>query len=138
MEAEIRIIDQLAEEGNRLFDEGKFKEAAEVYQHALAMIEEPHNASADAFWFQVSLGDAYFMDMEYEKAYRWLFEAKSNIGGDGYVNPFVMMRLGECARETGRHQEADEYLLRAYMLAGEEVFEEDDRKYLEGIRHLTG
>ena len=46
-----------------------------------------------------------------------------------------MLRLGQCAYELGK-QEAAEYLMRAYMLAGEEIFEDEDEKYFNLIRPL--
>ncbi len=45
------------------------------------------------------------------------------------------MRLGQCSYELGR-DDAKEYLLRAYMLAGEEVFEYEDPKYLGSIKDM--
>ena len=73
---------------------------------------------------------------KYDKAYEWIFEAKSNLSGDGYSNPFVMMRLGQSALEIGKTEEAREYLLRAYMFEGEDIFSEEDEKYLNCIRDL--
>ena len=72
---------------------------------------------------------------EYEKAYSYLLNAKSNISGEGYTNPFVMLRLGQCSHELGK-EDAVEYLMRAYMLTGEEIFESDDEKYFDLIKYL--
>lgn len=51
-----------------------------------------------------------------------------------------MMRLGECCLEIGNEKNALEYLLRAYMLAGKEIFEpddegNDDKKYFEYLKN---
>lgn len=46
-----------------------------------------------------------------------------------------MLRLGQCAYELNK-EDYKEYLLRAYMLAGEEIFEADDEKYFESIKDL--
>lgn len=127
-------IDELAEEGNNLFEKGNYSKAITVWEEALKAIDAPLNTKSEAVWFQTSIGDALFMMREYRKAYEYLFEAKSNLSGDGYENPFTMLRLGQCAYELGR-EDAKEYLLRAYLLAGNDIFE-DEEKYLEVIKDL--
>lgn len=130
-----KSIDELAEKGNALFDKGKYAEAVEVWQKGLDSLDKPLNVQSEAVWFQTSIADALFMQGQYEKAYAYLFEAKSNLSGEGYNDPFVMMRLGQCSYESGK-DDAKEYLMRAYMLAGEDIFENDDEKYLEAIKDL--
>ena len=132
-----KSVDDYAEEGNLLFDDGKYAEAVRVWEEELNSLKKPLNAQSEAVWFQTSIADALFLMGEYEKAYPYLWDAKSNISGEGYSNPFVMLRLGQCSYELGK-ADASEYLLRAYMLAGEEIFEEDDAKYFEHIRGLIG
>ena len=128
-----KTIDEYAEEGNALFDQGKMNEAIEVWEQGLQSLLQPLNAQSEAVWFQTSIADACFMQGKYEKAYEYLFDAKSNLSGEGYSNPFVMLRLGQCAYELNRPDEAKEYLLRAYMSEGEEIFSEEDPKYLKFI-----
>ena len=128
-------MDELAEKGNELFDDGAFVQAIEVWQKALDALPQPLTAQSEAVWFQTSVADAWFQLEEYGKAYPYLADAKSNLSGAGYTNPFVMLRLGQCAYELGK-QEAAEYLMRAYMLAGEEIFEDENEKYFNLIRPL--
>lgn len=45
-----------------------------------------------------------------------------------------MLRLGQSAFELGKKERATENLLRAYMLEGKEIFEEDDKKYFEFLK----
>ena len=40
-----------------------------------------------------------------------------------YSNPYINMRIGECYVFIDDEEKAKEYLLRAYMMAGEDVFE---------------
>ena len=53
---------------------------------------------------------------------------------------FVMLRLGECCLEIGDEKNATEYLLRAYMFEGREIFEPDEdgnddgKKYFDYLR----
>ena len=135
MFTEKKSIDEYAEEGNKLFDEGEYSQAIRKWQEGLELLDKPLNAQSEAVWFQTSIADAWFMLGEYDKAYPYLCEARSNITGEGYTDPFVMLRLGQCSYELGK-EDAAEYLMRAYMLAGEEIFECDDEKYFELIRHL--
>ena len=135
MFTEKKSIDEYAEEGNKLFDEGEYSQAIRKWQEGLGALDKPLNAQSEAVWFQTSIADAWFMLGEYDKAYPYLCEARSNITGEGYTDPFVMLRLGQCSYELGK-EDAAEYLMRAYMLAGEEIFECDDEKYFELIRHL--
>ena len=124
---EKKTADAYAEEGNALCDQGKLSEAIEIWEQGLASLPRPINAQSEAVWFQASIGDAYFMQGQYEKAYGYLFEAKSNLSGEGAINPYVMMRLGQSAYELGKDV-SREYLLRAYMLEGEGIFEGEDEK----------
>ena len=130
-----KSTDDYAEEGNKLFDEGKYDQAIKIWLEGLNSLEKPLNEQSESVWFQTSIADALFMQEEYEKAYTYLFDAKSNISGDGYTNPFVMLRLGQCSYELGK-EDAVEYLMRAYMLAGKDIFENDDEKYFELIKKL--
>lgn len=130
-----KSTDDYAEEGNKLFDEGKYVQAIRIWLEGLDSLNKPLNMQSEAVWFQTSVADAWFMLGEYEKAYSYLCDAKSNISGEGYTNPFVMLRLGQCSHELGK-EDAAEYLMRAYMLAGEEIFESDDEKYFDLIKNL--
>jgi hypothetical protein len=53
---------------------------------------------------------------------------------DGTANPFVLIRLGEVLFELGDMEGAKEYLLRAFMMEGSEIFEAEDPKYLEFLQ----
>lgn len=130
-----KTADEIAEEGNALYDRGRFEQAIEVWQQGLGLLPQPLNAQEEAVWFQASIGDAYFLLGRFEDAHGYLIDAKSNTTGAGYANPFVMLRLGQCCYELGL-PDAREYLLRAYMIEGKAIFEEDDVKYLEHISDL--
>ncbi len=127
-------IDDIAEKGNMLFDAGKYEQAVNVWQKGLELLEKPFNVQSEAVWFQTSIADAYFMLGDYQTAYSYLTAARSNLSGEGY-DPFVMLRLGQCCFELGR-DDAREYLLRAYMSEGEEIFDGEDGKYLDAIKDL--
>lgn len=130
-----KSIDDYAEEGNELFEEEKYLQAISIWLEGLNSLNKPLNMQSEAVWFQTSIADAYFMLGEYEKAYPYLWDAKSNISGEGYTNPFVVLRLGQCSFELGK-DDAVEYLIRAYMLAGKDIFESEDEKYFDQIINL--
>ncbi len=129
-------IDAIAKKGNSVFDKGDYLKAIEIWKEGLDNIKQPHNGKGEAVWFQTSIADAYFMLKEYEKAYDFLMDAKSNISGVGVANPFVMLRFGQCCYELNKKEEAQEYLFRAYLLAGKEIFEEDDAKYFKCVEDI--
>ncbi len=53
---------------------------------------------------------------------------------DAIGNPFIHLRLGEVQFEMGDHAKAQDELMRAYMGAGAEIFQEEDKKYFEFIK----
>lgn len=126
-------LDKLAEEGNSYYDNDKQK-ALEIWNNALELIPEPKNRFSQTVWFLAQIGDIYFSKKNYEESFKYFEDAKNNLSGEGYSNPFVMLRLGQCAYEIGNNDTAIEYLLRAYMLEGKDIFEEDDDKYFEFLR----
>ncbi|WP_367867827.1 tol-pal system YbgF family protein [Pedobacter sp. WC2423] len=122
-------IEELSEQGNDLFEEEKYLECIQVWNEALSLIPEPQNSYSEAFWLEASIGDCYFMRNDFEQSLLHFLNAKGNIGTNAYENPFVMLRLGELFLERDHFNDAKEFLLRAYMLEGEEIFETENEKY---------
>lgn len=115
---------ELAEQGEEASDAGNFAKAVTLWQQALAAADP---ADEDlAFWLYASIGDAQFQLGDYSAAYASEQEALK-IGGTG--NPFVWLRLGQSAFELGNAKQATDALLSAYMLEGDEIFEDEDPKY---------
>lgn len=104
------------------------------------LIPEPQQFFAETVWFLASIGDIYFQQRMYSKAHEYFDNARGNLSGEGYGNPFVMLRLGECCLELGDEKNALEYLLRAYMFEGKKIFdpidesENDESKYWEFLK----
>lgn len=135
----IEQIDELAEEGNRLFDEDSIEKAIEVWQKGLSLIPEPQHCYSQAAWFEVAIGDGYFVLKDYVNAERYLCLAKNNIDFFGYGNPFVMLRYGQVMLELNQLEKAKEYLLRAYGLDEDgDLFSEDDPKYFAFLKEQVG
>lgn len=67
------------------------------------------------------------MSEQYDRGLNAFLEAQKC--PDALANPFICMRIGECFYEMGNFEEAESYLLGAYMLDGKEVFLEEEPKY---------
>ena len=56
---------------------------------------------------------------------------------NGVSNPYVLFRLGQSLVETQDNNQAREFLLRAYMLVGDDIFWDEDEKYYNVIKDLV-
>lgn len=133
-------LDELAERGNQLEEEERYEEAIQAWEEGLNLIPEPQQFYSETIWFLAAIGDVYFQKELYSKAHECFDKARGNLSGEGYGNPFIMLRLGECCLEIGDEKNATEYLLRAYMMEGNEIFEPDEdgeddgQKYFDFLR----
>lgn len=138
---EIKLkLNELSAKGNQLEEEEQYEEAVQAWQEALDLIPKPQQFYGETIWFLAAIGDVYFKKGMYAQARECFDKARGNLTGDGYSNPFIMLRLGECCLEVGDEKNATEYLLRAYMLEGKEIFEPDEngdddgQKYFDFLR----
>ncbi len=133
-------LDELAERGDQLEEKGQYEEAVQIWKEALELIPEPQQFYSETIWFLAAIGDVYFQNERYQEAHECFDKARGNMSGGGYGNPFIMLRLGECCLEIGDEKNAVEYLLRAYMMEGKEIFEPDEdgeddgQKYFDYLR----
>ena len=131
-------LERLYERGNRLENEKLYEDAIQTWQEGLGLLYELQQDYEAINQFLAAIGDVYFLRMNmYADAYEFFNKDR---GYGGYGNPFNMLRLGECCLELGDKQNAIEYLLRAYMMEGKEIFEpdvdgdDDGRKYFEFLK----
>lgn len=117
-------LEELCDQGNEAMDEGEFQEAVAFFEQALAILPAPAEEWEPYGWLQAALGDAYYGMREYARALEYFHNAYTFAGPDE-VSPFVLLRFGQCYRRLHDAKNATEYLLRAYMLEGEDVFAED-------------
>lgn len=127
-------IESLSESGNEYFDDEEYQEAIHVWKEALALIPEPQNIFSETLWLETSIGDAYFMQGDHKNAIPHFLNSKRNIEENAYANPFIMLRIGQLYFESGDFENAKEYLLRAYLLDGIEIFEGSKEKYFEFLQ----
>ena len=121
----------LSRTGDELADAGRLDDAIREYVKALELLPEPVEAWSAATWLLTAIGDASFQKGDFEKARRALSDAMHCPEALG--NPFIHLRLGQAQFELGNKERAKDELARAYMGGGEEVFEDEDSKYLRWV-----
>lgn len=134
MELEDKLYDEivfLCSEGDKLVNNFKFDDALIEFRKALSLLPKPVEQWEAAVWIYTAIGDTYFWKKEYEIAINHLFNAYNC--PDGFSNPFINMRIGECFFELNNLDRATEYLLRAYMIKGEEIFKLEEKKYFQHL-----
>lgn len=135
MEINDKIYDEislLCSKGDKLVDDSKYDEALAEYRKALNLLPKPVEQWEAAVWIYTAIGDTYFWKKEYESAIKYLFNAYNS--SNGFSNPFINLRIGECFFELNNPDKATEYLLRAYMMNGKEIFGDEEEKY---FKHLS-
>lgn len=131
------VVDEilkLSETGNDHFDEDDFDSAIGAWEEALALIPEPQNEYIQSVWLNASIGDAHFLQDDFKTALTYFETAKSNTKEDVELNPFVMLRLGQCYLQKGDKEKAKEYLLKAYKLEPEGIFYGEEEKYFDFLK----
>lgn len=127
-------ITELCQLGDSHVEEGELDLALAKYQEALTLIPAPHARWQASTWVWTAIGDTYFMKGDFEQSLD-AFRAAMR-GPDAIGNPFIHLRLGQSAFETGDMETAREHLLRAYMAEGIEIFEDERPDYLDLIKPL--
>lgn len=126
-------IQELCAEGDDLVEQGEIPSALKVYWQAFELMPEPKTDWDATTWILTAIGDANFLQDEFNKGIESLSLAMKCPGAIG--NPFIHMRLGQCLFEVGNLDSAAEELVRAYALEGDEIFSNDDSKYLEFLKN---
>ena len=128
-------IERICRAADDFLEEGNIKDAYRKYKEALDIIPNPKTSYETATWIFVSIGDLFFKNKQYEMARDYFFEAKNC--PNGVSNPYVLFRLGQSLVETQDNNQAREFLLRAYMLVGDDIFFFLDEKYYNVIKDLV-
>ena len=125
-------IQDLCAKGDSMAENGNFGSALENYWKAFDLVPEPKTDWDASTWILTAIGDANFMGNDFQTGVDNLSNAMHCPGAIG--NPFIHMRLGQCQFEVGNLDRAADELTRAYALEGDEIFSEDDPKYLEFLK----
>lgn len=129
-EAHDKIV-VLSKKGDELFDTGKYGEAIKEYQEGITLLPLPKNKWEAALWLYSAIGDAYFMQKNYEKSLDNFFETHNSYQSQS--NPFLNLRIGQCYYEIGNMDKAGDFLLKAYMFEGKKIFKGENKKYFNYI-----
>lgn len=121
-------IDDLCELGNESMNHCRFSEAIEHFQAAMNILPEPKENRETSGWIYTAIGDAYFLLNDYEKALHQLQKA-FKICGIEEINPFILLRIGQCFFHQNLEKQAVDYLLRAYMIEGERIFDGEEQYF---------
>jgi tetratricopeptide (TPR) repeat protein len=125
-------IKELCAEGDVFLEMREFADAYNNYSSALKLVPEPKEHYQATTWIMAALGDMYFQAKDFSQAEAVLSDAMHCVGAIG--NPFLHLRLGQSQLELGNDQRAADELCRAYMGAGKEIFEKEDRKYFDFLK----
>lgn len=128
-------IVHLCEDGDRYAQEEDFVKAIALYEEALELVPLPHSDWEAGQWIFVAIGDAYFHLNQFDESMHWLFLAYNCL--DGHLNAFILLRIGQCFFNLGNQEKAKDYLARAFLLEGQGIFEEDNKKYWNYIKEFV-
>lgn len=126
-------IKVLCAKGDELAAAHKFDDAIEQYSDAWDLVPDPKTDWNASTWILAAVADAYFLGGHRTSALKALQDAMWCPGAIG--NPFLHLRLGQVLFDDGKDMDraADE-LMRAYMGGGEEMFADEDPRYLAFLR----
>lgn len=125
-------IQDLCATGDDFAEQGDFSSALDNYWNAFDLVPEPKTDWDTSTWILTAIGDANYLGNDFQAGVDNLSNAMHCPGAIG--NPFIHMRLGQCQFEVGNHDRAADELTRAYALEGEDIFSDDDPKYLEFLK----
>jgi tetratricopeptide (TPR) repeat protein len=121
-------IAALYAEGDRLAQAGRPGSALGQYADAWALIPDPKERWPVATSVISAIADCWFHAGRYDEVLRALEFGMNCPGAD--ENPFLHLRLGQALLERGEDDRAAAELMRAYEAHGEEIFANEDPKYL--------
>jgi hypothetical protein len=101
---------------------------------AYALLPEPRTAYYDAIWLLRDIGQSQFRLGRYAEGKATLLKAVKEVAGARELAD-IRMHLGQCLFELGE-PEADDWLVTAYLLEREDVYRNEDPKYLAHVKRL--
>jgi len=119
-------------EGDKLAKARDYEKAVGEYNKAWALIPEPKNDWNASTWVLAAIADACFLG-DYKTSAREALQYVMTCP-DAIGNPFLHLRYGEVLLDTGEDGGAADELMRAYMGAGEEIFADEDPRYLAFLK----
>ena len=130
----IRKIKKLIEQAEHAFAESNYAESVRILEEAIELLPNEKRESNVALRVFAAIGDAHFLLGNYQIALEHLEEAANC--EDGFNNPFVLLRRGECCFYLGDHPKASIDIIGAYMLEGDELFEGEPQEILDFLKKV--
>lgn len=121
-------ITWLSGRGDDHAERGMAEAAIADFTAALALLPPPAQSWDEFTWLHAAIGDVHCRAQDWVACEAAFQQALT--GPHGARNPYIQLRLGQCAYETGRIDQAIAAWRVAYDGAGAEIFEEDPH-YLE-------
>lgn len=123
-----REVDALFAAGEAAIEDDDYDDAVEIWWEAVGLLPDPKTRHEEAGRLLAAIGDAEFVCGEWA-AGRDALELALRCPG-GAENALVHLRLGQCLLELDDGERAVAHLARAHALGGDELFEDEDGKYL--------
>lgn len=127
-------IEALSKKGNQAIEDDDLDYARKCFQDALELVPEPQEEFSATTWLHAGLGEVYFIQDKYDTSLEHFMYAYN--ANEGYSNPYILYMLGKCYYELDNVIKAKEFLTQAYMLAGEDIFQGDNQKYINLVETL--
>jgi len=123
---------KFSKKAENLFEKREYKQAIVLYNKALEIVPIPKTKWEASTWLYAGIGDSFFSLNKFKESANAFYESLNCPNGHG--NPFLYLRLGQNLFELDDIKGADDNLMRAYMLEGENIFEDDDEKYINHLK----
>ena len=131
-----QLIDNLCQKGDQFAQIDQQDDALDQYEAAWELLPNPKNQWPAATWILMAAGDVYFEKRDFVAAIDALRESLEC--PDGEMNSFIRLRLGQCLFELGDLNEAANALEVVFRNNGEELFADEDPKYLNFVKTQIG
>ncbi len=137
----INRLYELAEEGHKLTQNEQYMDAIYVWNEAIELIPEPKQSYLETANFISGIAYNYQMMNLFPQALGFMKKLLSYWGEDVNQSPFTLRSLGEIYYELGQMELSVDYLRRAYILEGDEIFDADcygkidHNKYFEFLKN---
>ena len=125
----------LSEKGDEYADKEQFTSALKQYGEALALLPEPKTDWEAATWLYVAMGDAYYNKQQLAQAMNAYQKAMMSPEGTG--NAYIWFCIGQIFYEESNYEKAKTHFMSAYLLDGDEIFENENPEYLKLIKEET-
>lgn len=118
-----------------------YTKAIDSFKQALKLIPVPREKHDLAGHFYAFIGDVYFRRQLWKNAKVWYEEAlKCDLMEEDNEKHLIWLykQYGQTLFELGKLKDAKLYLSTAYLKGGKQIFQLDDKKYLEHLIKVKG